>query len=301
MAMGRWGSARPRLAWRQAVIVTALAAGTTGALITSVTQAGAASDRPAPARRLPPDFARIITEAAVTQAPLVTDFAGQSDQARSKRGLAAPPGSRAMRRANRKKQAMARRYLRHGHPPAARALARTQRAQFRGNYCGPAMVSEMLAQMRVRLSQRAAARALHTNRSGTDWSNSRGYPVPRVLNAHQRRNKYVAVGLPWSPTRKQVRTFITDLVTDINRRHGVPIAGNAYEIPGGPHLAGHPPGQAIMHWFDIRGYARSGAITRYEDSVHGAPSVGWSAGVPAYSALPSRTIVYILGARGYVW
>jgi hypothetical protein len=35
--------------------------------------------------------------------------------------------------------------------------------------------------------------------------------------------------------------------------------------------------------------------------VHGAPSVGWSAGVPAYSALPSRTIVYILGARGYVW
>ena len=79
------------------------------------------------------------------------------------------------------------------------------------------------------------------------------------------------------------------------------LAGNAYEVPGGPHLVGHPAGQQIMHWFDIRGYAQSGAVTAYEDSVHGAPSIAWGSSVPAYSTLPSTTIVYILGARGYVW
>jgi hypothetical protein len=41
----------------------------------------------------------------------------------------------------------------------------------------------------------------------------------------------------------------------------VPLAGNGYEVPGGPHLIGHPPGQTIMHWFGIRGYSRSGAVT----------------------------------------
>ena len=73
------------------------------------------------------------------------------------------------------------------------------------------------------------------------------------------------------------------------------------KFPGGPHLAGHPENQEITHWFDIRGYRNYGATTEYEDSVHGASSIGWSAGVPAYSALSSRTIVYILGARGYDW
>jgi len=208
--------------------------------------------------------------------------------------------SRAMLRANRIKQAQARRYLRTAKPPMARRLARTQKAQMRNYYCGPATVSEMLAQMGVMLSQSAAARELG-GRSGTDWSNARGYPVPRVLDAHQHQTRYVAVGLPWTPTRRQIATYVADLVTDISKGSGVPIAGDAYEVPGGPHLVGHPPGQEIMHWFDVRGYARSGALTYYEDSVHGAPSIAWSAGVPAYSALPSATVVYILGARGYIW
>jgi hypothetical protein len=66
-------------------------------------------------------------------------------------------------------------------------------------------------------------------------------------------------------------------------------------------LAGHPENQEIFHWFDIRGYQNSGATTEYEDSVHGAPSIGWSATVPAYSSLASRTVVMILAARGYDW
>jgi hypothetical protein len=205
--------------------------------------------------------------------------------------------SQAMIVANRIRQAVALSYLAGARPPAARYLAETEQAQVRNYYCGPATVSEMLAQLGVTLSQPAAARELGTGKSGTDWSDAHGYPVARVLDANQKKNNYVAVGLPWTPRKAQVATYVRDLVTDLSA--GLPLAGNAYEVPGGPHLVGHPAGQEIMHWFDIRGYTRSGAVTAYEDSVHGAPSVAWSDAVPAYSSLPSSTIVYILGARRY--
>jgi hypothetical protein len=254
-----------------------------------------------------------IRAAAAAPAPVVTD----SVRPGGKRGLRAPSASSSMARANALKQARALRFLQarwaRSHPgakctlaqclrgmPAARDLAGTQQAQIYNFFCGPATVSEMLAQMRVRLSQPAAARELGTT-SGTDWSNNSGYPVPRVLNRNQRRNSYVAVPLPWTPTALQVTTFKADLVANVNYNGGAPIAGNAYEVPGGPHLVGHPAGSTIMHWFDIRGYSRSGAITNYEDSVHGASSIGWAAAVPAYSSLPSVAIVDITGARGYVW
>ncbi len=103
--------------------------------------------------------------------------------------------------ANRVKQAQADEYLRHASPPATRYVAATQQAQARNYWCGPATVSEMLAQVGVVLNQNATARQLGTNTSGTDWSNKRGYPVARVLNANQDKTKYVAVALPWSPTR----------------------------------------------------------------------------------------------------
>jgi hypothetical protein len=185
--------------------------------------------------------------------------------------------------------------------PVAKDLPATQQAQNRNYFCGPATVSEMLAQMGKNVSQRLAARELKTTTSGTDWSNSSGYPVPKVLNQNQNANDYVAVALPWSPTRAQIRTYEIDLVTNINHAGGAPLAGNAYEVAGGPHLVGHPVGQTIFHWFDIRGYEASGGVTDYEDSVHGASSIGWSSAVPAYSALASSTIVSILGARGYDW
>jgi hypothetical protein len=297
--------------WRLPVIVVTLVAGTGGALVTSVTGAGAASrpSRPTggaaglswPAGTDLPGgaaAARLLRVAATGPAPLVTDVVGHR---RSKRGLAAPRLSAAMLAAGQIRQAGALAYLRHAQPPAARDLAGTQRAQIRDYFCGPAAVTEMLAQLDVVLHQQAAARDLGTKLSGTDWSNKHGYPVPRVLNAHQTRNKYVAVALPWSPTAVQIGVFRMDLVRDISRGSGVPLAGNGYEVPGGPHLVGHPPGQTIMHWFDIRGYSQSGAVTDYEDSVHGASSIGWSAAVPAYSSLSTVTMVYILGARGYIW
>jgi Peptidase_C39 like family len=256
-----------------------------------------------------------IAAAAAAPAPMVPDAAPALS---SKIGLAAPAMSARMLSANVERQVSARKFLRmlrQNVPadakctskacrtglPAARNLKATQQAQIRGYYCGPATVSEMLAQMGKRVSQKKAAHELQTNPSGTDWSDDTGYPVPDVLNKNQNKNNYVAVALPWSPTSAQIRDFETDLVTDVNHNGGVPLAGNAYEVAGGPHLAGNPVNQTIFHWFDIRGYKNYGAVTDYEDSVHGASSIGWSTGVPAYSAMSSSAIVNILGARGYDW
>jgi hypothetical protein len=185
--------------------------------------------------------------------------------------------------------------------PAARDLAATQQAQSRDYYCGPATVAEMLAQLGRQVTQATAARELGTSPAGTSWADGASYPVPNVLNMNQRRNSYTAVALPWSPTTAQVGQFEADLIADINYNGGVPLAGNAYEVAGGPHLAGNPVDQTILHWFDIRGYQDSGSVTDYEDSVHGASSIGWSAAVPAYSSMSSSAIVAILGARGYDW
>jgi hypothetical protein len=256
-----------------------------------------------------------IRTAAVQPAPLVTNSGAAGG---SKMGLAAPPMSAYMVSANLLKQQQALSFLRairqlaspdgkcssracRALMPVVKVLAATQQAQIRNYFCGPATVSEMLAQMGKTVSQRQAARQLKTTPGGTDWSNSGGYPVPRVLNKNQNINKYVAVALPWSPTPAQIRAYEIDLVTDINYAGGVPLAGNAYEVAGGPHLVGHPVNQTVFHWLDIRGYAASGGVTDYEDSVHGASSIGWSSAVPAYAELASSTIVSILGARGYDW
>jgi Peptidase_C39 like family len=256
-----------------------------------------------------------IQSAAAQPAALVTD---NGLGIVTKVGLPAPVMSTAMLQANAARQALARSFVKVMRSdaaalskctskscptslPAARNLKPTQQAQLTDYWCGPATVSEMLAQMGKAVSQRKAARELGTTSDGTGWSDMTGYPVPEVLNQNQQLNNYVAVGLPWAPTRSQIRTFEIDLVTDINHSGGVPLAGDAYEVPGGPHLVGHPVNQTIFHWFDIRGYKNSGATTDYEDSVHGASSIGWAATVPAYSSLPSATIVNIVGARGYDW
>jgi hypothetical protein len=282
--------------WRMPVIATALLAGTVGSLLTTAGMAGQAG-RQAAAQARQVGFSHVVRAVMTRHAGPVATVADPD----AKGGLRAPRMTAAMLRADAAKQAEARAYLRRAHPPVAKDLAGTQRAQIRNYFCGPATVTEMLAQMHVALHQLAAAKELGTTTGGTDWFNKHGFPVPRVLNAHQKNTTYVAVALPWSPTAAQVGVFKTDLVRDLNHGSGVPLAGAAYEVPGGPHLVGHPPGSSIRHWFDIRGYSRSGAVTDYEDSVHGASSIGWAASVPAYSSLPTTTMVYILGARGYIW
>lgn len=190
-----------------------------------------------------------------------------------------------------------------GGAPSSASLVANQTPQITSYYCGPAAVHEALGALGVSLTQSAAATALHTTTGGTAWSGGgtspSGYPVPDVLNRYQSRNYYVPQPV-WSATSSAINLYENDLESDIGAIRA-PIVGNAWEVPGGYHLNGHPPNQQILHWFEIRGYYGSGGTTLYEDSVHGATSISWSGNVPAYSSQASSQIVSIVGGRGYVW
>lgn len=189
-----------------------------------------------------------------------------------------------------------------GSYPSSASLVANQTPQATSYWCGPASVHEALDAVGIGLSQSAAASALRTTTSGTAWSGGgtspSGYPVPDVLNRYQSRNYYVPQSVV-SATSSAINTYENDLKMDIYGL-SVPLVGDAWEVVNGPHLVGHP-NQTIFHWFEIRGYKNSGASTMYEDSVHGATSISWSGGVPAYSTLASSTIVQIVAGRGYVW
>ncbi len=190
-----------------------------------------------------------------------------------------------------------------GGYPSSASLAANQTAQSTSYYCGPASVHEALGALGVSLSQSAAATALHTTTAGTAWSGGgtspSGYPVPDVMNAHESTNYYVPQYVA-SATSSAISTYEEDLEADIYAI-GAPLLGDAWEVPGHPHLVGHPSNLQIFHWFEIRGYQNYGASTMYEDSVHGASSISWSGGVPAYPTMSSSTIVGIVAGRGYVW
>jgi hypothetical protein len=189
-----------------------------------------------------------------------------------------------------------------GYPSSASIVA-NQTPQTTSYYCGPAAVHEALGAVGVSLSQSAAASALNTTTAGTAWSGGgtspSGYPVPDVLNSHQGTNYYVPQAVS-SATSGAISTYEADLEMDISAIRA-PLVGDAWETPSGYHLTGHPADRTIFHWFEIRGYYGYGGTTLYEDSVHGASSISWSAGVPAYSNLPSSQIVSIVSGRGYVW
>jgi hypothetical protein len=190
-----------------------------------------------------------------------------------------------------------------GSYPSSASLIANQTPQMTSYYCGPAAVHEALGALGVSLSQSAAATALHTTTSGTAWSGGgtspSGYPVPDVLNRYQGRNYYVPQPVS-SPTSSAINTYEYDLEANISSVRA-PVVGDAWEVPGGYHLVGHPSDHTIFHWFEIRGYYGSGGTSLYEDSVHGATSIAWSGNVPAYSNLPSYEIVSIVSGRGYVW
>jgi hypothetical protein len=122
------------------------------------------------------------------------------------------------------------------------------------------------------------------------------------MNAYQ-SFKYAPQDVSASPGDQEVETYKTRLTGDIWLA-GAPVIGNAWTTKYSEFwLVGHPHLATIKHWFDIYGYNISDGTTytKYEDSVHDADSIGWSEGVPAYSALPSHQIAHIIGGRGYVW
>jgi hypothetical protein len=182
-------------------------------------------------------------------------------------------------------------------------LSANQNPQKTAYWCGPATVNEALGHMGKWFSQAQLAQELGTTTAGTAWSGGptrTGFPVPDVMNAHQTRNYYIPNPVPYSPSSTDVSDYKAVLVYNISTLRA-PLIGDAWEVQGGSHLAGHP-NTNIFHWFDIRGYTNSGAYTMYEDSVHGADNViGWAAGVPAYTTMSTSKIVTILGGRGYVW
>ena len=155
---------------------------------------------------------------------------------------------------------------------ASRSLVANQVPQQTSYWCGPAAVHEALNARGIGTTQSGLASALGTTTNGTAWYTGSSYPVPTTLNNKLGNAYYYPTNVSYSPTSTEKATFQTDLVSDID---------NGY--------------------FEARGYADYGASTMYEDSVHGATSVSWSASVPAYSTLSSSTITTIVGGRGYVW
>ncbi len=193
-----------------------------------------------------------------------------------------------------------------GGAPSSAALLANQQAQQTGYWCGPAAVSEALGQRGISLSQTLAASQLKTDASGTAWSGiyvstspSTGYPVADVMNNRTGSTWYVPISVSSTATSADKANYRTALVTDVGNA-GYPLIGDAWEHPYQDHLIGHPRSYEIYHWFDIYGYANSGADTLYEDSVYGS-SISWAGPVPAYSTMPSDTIVGIFGGRGYIW
>jgi hypothetical protein len=183
---------------------------------------------------------------------------------------------------------------------SSRTLRVSRQLQQTGYWCGPAATSMALYSLGIGLSQSAAANLLKTNTDGTAWYgvNARlpapwptGYPIRDVLNYKLGRNFYVPVALAYNPTADDKHLYQIMLQSDINA--GYPLVGNAWEVPGGPHLSGHPNIE-IMHWYTMYGFYSSGAGTYYVDSASYAANGG-------YGAMSSDTITVINGGRGYIW
>lgn len=168
-----------------------------------------------------------------------------------------------------------------------------QQSQQTYYWCGPATASEIIeAKTGGSYSQSDLESSLHCDTGGSPWYDGT-YPMADTLNNCVGTGWYVPYG-----TQIDASTFSNDVITDIDS--GYAVAGNAYEVVGGPHLAGHP-NQNIFHWFAIDGYANSGTSIHYADSVHGASSISWSSRVPAYSSMNYKTLATIVDGRGIIW
>jgi hypothetical protein len=189
---------------------------------------------------------------------------------------------------------------------AANEIPLTQQPQQTSYYCGPATVSELLGARGVSYSQSSSAYLLRTTTDGTAWygvdarvPNPTSRPIRDVLNYLLNTSFYIPVDLPYSPSSTDKANYRSRLTYDIDAGWG--ISANAWEVTGGYHLTGHPNIQ-IFHHYAVFGYTNYGAGTTYADSVHGATSISWSGGVPAYTyGYDSDHITVINGGRGYIW
>lgn len=185
-----------------------------------------------------------------------------------------------------------------------------QQSQINSFYCGPAtLVITQSARDEVgNRSQTQAGSELRTNTSGTAWyginanvPDPTGYPMPDVLNYRLPGAGYVPKALPYTPSATDKADFRDHIVH--NTSYDYAIAGNAWEVVGGPHLVGHP-NREIFHWVSVDGHSDDGAGTvQYRDPVGGVPTsvISWAGSVPRTATISSDTLTTIMGGRGYVW
>ncbi|MEU8619859.1 hypothetical protein [Streptomyces sp. NPDC048623] len=178
-------------------------------------------------------------------------------------------------------------------------------------WCGPAaLVITQSAHDEVGgRSQKDAATLLKTTTSGTAWygidinvPDPTGYPMADALNYRLPGAGYVPKALPYTPTAADKTAFKQHITHDTDYDYA--IAGNAWEVPGGPHLAGHPNIE-IFHWVAIDGYNTDTAAgeVNYLDPVGGVSTsvISWAGPVPKSAHISSDTLTTIMGGRGYVW
>ncbi|MFF8605303.1 hypothetical protein ACF06X_05155 [Streptomyces sp. NPDC015346] len=178
-------------------------------------------------------------------------------------------------------------------------------------WCGPAtLVITQSARDEVGgRSQQDAATLLKTTTNGTAWygininvPNPTGYPMADALNHRLPGAGYVPRALPYTPTATDKANFRQHITYDTDNDYA--IAGNAWEVPGGPHLVGHPNIE-IFHWVAIDGYNTDTAAgqVNYLDPVGGVSTsvISWAGSVPKSARISSDTLTTIMGGRGYVW
>ncbi|MEG1254844.1 C39 family peptidase [Clostridium sp.] len=170
-------------------------------------------------------------------------------------------------------------------------------SQANGYYCGPATAAILIkARTGTSYSQSTMASSLRTTTDGTGWydgGGKTGYPMPDTINSYIGKTFYAKYGTSIDPN-----TFKLNVMYDIDLNYG--LAGNAYEVVGGPHLVGHP-NEKIYHWFAIDGYANYGDTIWYVDPVAGCSAISWSSSVPPYSSMNYKTLATIIDGRGLIW
>ncbi|MEU8518445.1 hypothetical protein [Streptomyces sp. NBC_01216] len=178
-------------------------------------------------------------------------------------------------------------------------------------WCGPAalVITQSAHDGVAGRSQQDAATLLKTGTNGTAWygininvSSPTGYPMADALNKRLPGAGYVPRALPYTPTATDKTNFRQHITH--NTDHDYAIAGNAWEVPGGPHLVGHPNIE-IFHWVAIDGYNADTAAAQvnYLDPVGGVSTsvISWAGSVPRSAHISSDTLTTIMGGRGYVW
>lgn len=180
--------------------------------------------------------------------------------------------------------------------PTSKLLGVPFQVQQDPDWCGPATMS-MIVRYKghgysgtLHQQQAAAAGALHTDSSGTDYGAMRP-----ALNARIGTSFYENMPLPDWPSSSQISYFKSQLVYDANYTSTPwPLAANEYADDNywlyNQHQTG---GGIIMHWIVPMGYSSSGANTYYQDP-------GWGNSSGAYHE-PTSYFVTALGGRGYVF